>query len=134
MAVLMLLWAGAYFVVTAICVVMLYWAYGIPILLNVRNKLRRRGEYTTPQIAPWTLKKWGVPLNLISVVWIFLISVFLVMPPNELVLWTTVLICLFMFFYWHADVKRRFRGPVPVDETELRQLESQLPSSGQTGS
>lgn len=135
LAVLMLLWSGAYFVVTAICVMMLYWAYGIPIFLNLRNKLRRRGEYTTPQTAPWNLKKWGPSLNLISVCWIALISVFMALPPNELVLWTTVLICLFMFAYWHLDVKKRFSGPVPADEAQLRRLEASLttdePSAGQ---
>jgi amino acid transporter len=124
LAVLMLLWSGAYYVVTAICVVMLYWAYGIPIFLNVRNKLRRRGEYTTPETAPWNLKKFGIPLNLISVLWIAVISTFLVLPPNELVLWTAVLICVFMLAYWHLDVKKRFTGPVPADEEQLRQLES----------
>jgi len=129
LAVLMLLWAGAYFVVTAICVIMLYWAYGIPILLNLRNKLRRRGEYTTKETAPWNLKKWGIPLNAISVVWILVISVFMVIPPNELVLWTTVLICLFMSLYWQLDVKNRFTGPVPADASELRRLESNLPAS-----
>jgi amino acid transporter len=124
LAVVMLLWSGAYFVVTAICVVMLYWAYGIPIFLNLRNKCLRKGEYTTPQTAPWSLKKWGVALNLISVVWIAVISFFMVIPPNELVLWTAVAICLFMFAYWNVDVKRRFTGPVPADEQELRKLEA----------
>ncbi len=125
LAVLMLLWAGAYFVVTAICVIMLYWAYGIPIFLNLRNKLRHRGEYTTPETAPWNLKKWGVPMNLISVLWILVISFFMVIPPNELVLWTTVLLCLFMLAYWHLEVKKRFTGPVRADESELRRLESE---------
>jgi amino acid transporter len=124
LAFLMLLWSGAYYVVTAICVIMLYWAYGIPIFLNLRNKLLRRGECTTPKSAPWNLKNLGVPLNFISVVWILLITVFLVIPPNELVLWTTVLICLFMFAYWKLDVKKRFTGPIPADERELRRLEA----------
>src|SRR5262245_42794815 len=111
LAVLMLLWAGAYYVVTAISVILLYWAYGLPIFLNLRNKLRRQGEYTTAQTAPWSLGRWGKIFNLISVFWIGLISVLLVMPPNELVLWTTAIICMLMFVYWHVDVKRRFRGP-----------------------
>lgn len=132
-AVLMLLWAGAYFVVTAICVVMLYWAYGIPILLNLRNKLLRQGEFTTPQTAPWTLKKWGVLLNLISVIWIAVISVFMVIPPNELVLWTAAAICLFLFAYWHLDVKKRFTGPTPADESELRKLETSTATPGGPG-
>lgn len=128
LAVLMLLWSGAYFVVTAICVVMLYWAYGIPVFLNLRNKLLGKGEYTTPQTAPWTLQQWGVLLNLISVLWIVCISFFMVIPPNELVLWTTVAVCLFMFGYWHLDVKRRFTGPIPADEQELRKLEARVGS------
>jgi len=111
LAVLILLWAGAYYVVTAISVIMLYWAYGIPIYLNFRNKLRRKGEYTTEQSAPWTLKRWGISLNLISVLWIGVISVLLVMPPNELVLWTTVMICVSMWIYWQIDVRKRFHGP-----------------------
>jgi amino acid transporter len=126
LAVLMLLWSGAYYVVTAICVMTLYWAYGIPIFLNLRNKLRRRGEYTTPETAPWNLRKWGVPLNLISVAWIVVISVLMALPPNELVLWTTVLIILFMLAYWQLDVRKRFSGPVPADETELRRLEAKV--------
>jgi amino acid transporter len=111
LAVGMLLWSGAYYVVTAICVIMLYWAYGIPIFLNVRNKLRGKGEYTSPETAPWTLKRWGVLLNLISLGWIGIITVFLVIPPNELVLWTAVPISLFMFIYWQVDAKKRFIGP-----------------------
>jgi amino acid transporter len=126
LAVIMLLWAGAYYIVTAISVIMLYWAYGIPILLNVRNKLRRQGEYTSPATAPWTLKNWGVLLNLISVVWIAVITVLLAIPPNELVLWTSLLICLFMLAYWHLDVKKRFKGPTPADEAELRRIEAQM--------
>jgi amino acid transporter len=117
LAVAMLLWSGAYYVVTAICVIMLYWAYGIPILLNVRNKLRGKGEFTTPETAPWSLKRWGCPLNLISVIWIGIITIFLVIPPNELVLWTAVLICLFMVVYWQADVKKRFIGPAHASES-----------------
>jgi amino acid transporter len=126
LAVIMLLWSGAFYIVTAISVIFLYWAYGIPVYLNLRNKLRRQGEYTTPKTAPWNLKGWGVPLNIISIIWILLITVFLVIPPSELVLWTTVLICLFMFVYWQVDVKRRFTGPTPADEAALRQIEAEF--------
>src|SRR5262249_32123236 len=59
LAVLMLLWAGAYYIVSAISIIMLYWAYGIPIWLNLRNKRNRIGEYTTPANAPWNLKRWS---------------------------------------------------------------------------
>lgn len=126
LAAVMLLWSGAYYVVTAISVIFLYWAYGIPIFLNLRNKWRQKGEFTTPETAPWSLKKWGIPLNVISIVWIFLISILLVLPPSELVLWTTVLICVFMVLYWQLDARKRFTGPKPSSETELREIEAEL--------
>ena len=125
LAVAMLLWSGAFYIVTAISVIFLYWAYGIPILLNLRNRMRGRGEFTTPQTAPWNLGKWSVPLNVISVIWIFLISIVLVLPPNELVLWTTVLICLFMLVWWLVDAGKRFVGPKPAAEDELRRIEAE---------
>jgi amino acid transporter len=132
LAVALLLWSGAYYVVTAISVIFLYWAYGIPILLNLRNKRRKQGEYTTPETAPWSLKQWGPLFNVISVGWIALITVFLVLPPNELVLWTTVIICVFMFVYWKVDVKRRFFGPKPAAEEELRRIEAELAAAAGT--
>ncbi len=133
LAVVMLLWSGAFYVVTAISVIFLYWAYGIPILLNWRNKRRRQGEYATPETAPWSLKGWGPLLNVISLVWIVLITIFLVLPPNELVLWTTVIICVFMVVYWQLDAKKRFSGPTPADEAELRRVEAELAAAAATG-
>jgi len=130
LAVVMLLWSGAFYVVTAISVVFLYWAYGIPILLNLRNRLRRRGEFTTPETAPWNLGRWSPPLNVVSVVWIALISIFLVLPPNELVLWTTLLVCLFMAVWWRLDAGQRFQGPRPASEEELRRVEADLARMG----
>lgn len=126
LAIIMLLWSGAYYIVTAISVIFLYWAYGIPILLNLWNKQRKQGEYTSPESAPWSLKGWGPLLNIISVIWIGIITIALVIPPNELVLWTTVLICLFMFVYWQVDAKNRFKGPTKSSEAELRKIESEI--------
>ena len=59
-------------------------------------------------------------------VWIVLISVFLVLPPSELVLWTTVLICIGMFLWWQIDAKRRFHGPTKADEAALRAMEEKV--------
>ncbi|MEK7783810.1 MAG: amino acid permease [Chloroflexota bacterium] len=133
LAVVMLLWSGAYYIVTAISVIFLYWAYGIPILLNLWNKMRKQGEYTTPETAPWSLRQWGPLLNIISVVWILIISVALVIPPSELVLWTTVLICVFMVIYWQLDAKKRFAGPTKAAEEELRRIEADMAAAAKAG-
>jgi amino acid transporter len=126
LAVVMLLWSGAFYVVTAISVVFLYWAYGIPILLNLRNRLRGSGEFTTPETAPWNLGRWTAPFGVVSTVWILLVSIFLLIPPNELVLWTAVLICAVMALWWWVDARKRFTGPRPSSEEELRRVEAEL--------
>ena len=80
-------------------------------------------------MAPWSLGKWGLALNCVSVLWIVVLSFFMVIPPNELVLWTALAICLFMLAYWHLHVKRRFTGPSAANEQALRQTEAKSSSS-----
>ena len=131
LAVLLTVFAAVYSVVVAISVTALYLAYGIPIFLNVRNKLRRKGEYTTPETSPWNLGRWGVIANIISLVWIVFITVLFSIPPNELAGWSLIFLCVFMYIYWQVDVKKRFKGPTPADETELRRIEQQLGAAAQ---
>jgi amino acid transporter len=61
LSVLVCIYAAAWFVVTSISTICLYLAYGIPILLNARNRLRRRGEWITGDLAPWNLGGWSTP-------------------------------------------------------------------------
>ena len=53
LAVLTCVYGAAYWVVTSISTITLYIAYNIPVFLNLRNKLRKQGEYTTSKTAPW---------------------------------------------------------------------------------
>jgi hypothetical protein len=98
LAVLLTGYAALYSVVVAISTTALYLAYAFPIYLNLRNKLRRSGDYTTPDSAPWSLGAWGIPLNVIAVAWVA--------------------------FYWTLVARRRFRGPQPSSEAELRRMEN----------
>ena len=86
------LYAAAFPVVTSISTICLYVAYGIPILLNLRNRLRGRGEHVTPALAPWNLGRWSTVINVIAIAWIAIITVIFMLPPNELVLWTMALV------------------------------------------
>jgi amino acid transporter len=133
LSVLLTVVAAVYSVVVAISTTALYLAYGIPIFLNLRNKLRKQGEYTTPETAPWSLKRWGVPLNIIAVLWIVFITILFSIPPNELAGWAIILLGVFMFIYWQVDVKRRFKGPTPASEEELRRIESELAAAAASG-
>ena len=111
LAVLITVYAAAYSVVTSISTITLYLAYGIPILLNLRNRLRRRGEFTTPETAVWSLRRFGPLIAVVALVWIAVITVIFSLPPNELVLWTMVALGVVLLAYWLGDARRRFRGP-----------------------
>lgn len=124
LAVLICLYASAFFVVTSISTITLYLAYMFPIYLNWRNKRMGQGEFTTPATAPWNLGKRVPLLNVISIVWVIIISVIFSLPPNELVLWTMLGLAVVLGLYWQLSAKRGFFGPTKTDEAALRKLEA----------
>jgi len=105
------IYAAAFTVITSISTIALYLAYGIPIYLNLRNRARGRGEFTTPATAAWNLGRLAQPVRLIALVWVLLISVLFSLPPNELVLWTLLLVALTLAAYWLLLSRHRFHGP-----------------------
>jgi amino acid transporter len=126
LAVLVCMYSAAYFVVTSISTITLYIAYNTPVFLNVRNKLMKKGTFTTKENAPWNLKGWGPVLNVIAVVYTIFIVILLVLPPNELVLWTMVGFIVILVVYWFAWAKNNFKGPKAADEAELRRIEADM--------
>jgi amino acid transporter len=111
LAVLITIYAAAYTVVTSISTITLYLAYVIPIYLNWRNRRRGRGEFTTPAGAPWSLGRWAAPINVVAIAWVAFIVIVFALPPNELVLWTMLLLGLALGTYWWLSARRRFGGP-----------------------
>jgi amino acid transporter len=109
LSVIVCLYAAAFFVVTSISTVCLYLAYGIPVLLNLRNRLRGRGEFMTRSRAPWSLGRWSAAINVVAVVWIVFITIVLMLPPNELVLWTMIAFAVVLTVWWIGAERRRFR-------------------------
>ena len=111
LCVLVSLYAAAFTVLTSASTITLYLAYGIPIALNLRNRLRKRGEFATRETAPWSLKGRATSVNIVAIAWILFIAVVFALPPNELVLWTMLLFALLLSVYWVASARRRFGGP-----------------------
>jgi len=116
LAVAISFYAAAFTVITSISTIALYLAYGIPIYLNFRNRRRRRGEFASSETAPWNLRRWAPLVNIISIVWILFITVVFSLPPNELVLWTMLLLALALSAYWVISARRRFPGPARPPE------------------
>jgi amino acid transporter len=119
LAVLVCVYAAAFYVVTSISTITLYLAYVIPIFLNVRNRFRGRGEQMTPALALWSLGRWGSLVNVIAIVWCASIAVVFMLPPNELVLWTMLAVAAALGAYWLA-VRRRVTANLlhPLQESD----------------
>jgi len=111
LSVLICLYAAAWFVVTSISTICLYLAYGIPVLLNLRNRFAGSGESMTPAIASWSLGRWSSFINLIAVIWIAIITIVFVLPPNELVLWTMIGVAIVLTSIWFFSARQNFAGP-----------------------
>src|SRR5437773_1650171 len=110
-------YAAAYSVVTSISTITLYLAYVIPVWLNWRNRRRSRGEYATRATAPWSLGRFGGAINAVAILWVLVISVVFALPPNELVLWTMLLLGALIALYWALSARRRFVGPAGAAST-----------------
>jgi amino acid transporter len=116
-AVLLCIYAAAYSVIVSISTITLYVAYVIPIYLNSRNKRRGTGEFVTPAMAPWNLGRMGKAINMVAIIYTVFIVVVFSIPPNELVLWTMLAVCLGLVLYWFAAARKNFTGPKPDIET-----------------
>ena len=133
LAVLTCMYAAAYFVVTSISTITLYIAYNIPVFLNVRNKMMKKGTFTTKENAPWNLKSWGPLLNVIAVVYTIFICIVLLLPPNELVLWSMVGFVVILTVYWFAWARKNFTGPKAAAEADLRRIEAEFAAAAKGG-
>jgi len=133
LAVLLTVYSAVYSVIVAVSTTALYLAYAIPIFLNLRNKLRKQGEFTTRETAPWSLRGWGTLLNIIAIAWIVFITILFSIPPNELAGWSLLILIVFMVLYWQLDAKKRFTGPKQTSEEELRKIEADMSAAATTG-
>ncbi|HEX2611548.1 MAG TPA: hypothetical protein VHK68_11100, partial [Gemmatimonadales bacterium] len=107
----------------------LYLAYVFPVYLNWRNKRRGTGEFTSPSTAPWSLGRGGPIVNAIAIAWCVFLALVFSLPPNELVLWTMLGLCLLLLLYWQMYAKRHFQGPTATGESALRSMEQQAERS-----
>jgi amino acid transporter len=126
LVVIVTFYSATYAVVTSMSTTALYLAYVIPILLNYRNKRRQSGEFTTPATAPWSLGRYGLAINLVSIVWVVFITVLFSIPPNELAGLTMLGLGVLLFLYWQLSQKRRFRGPRTGGSVDIEKREAEL--------
>lgn len=69
----------AFNALTSLALIGHYTSYLLPISLLV---LRRFGKKEIPW-GPWTLGRWGLPINIVSIAYSILLIVFMVFPPYQ---------------------------------------------------
>ncbi len=112
--------------VTGVSTVLLYWAYGVCILLGVIGDQSWRTERT------WSLGGWSKTLAWISVAWIIVISpLFLYpFPLNPAALTTVVGFLVLLLIYYFAWARTNFKGPhAQGSEAQLTEIEREFESA-----
>jgi amino acid permease-like protein len=77
----LMVWSGAVPIVTSLSTVALYIGYIVPLIFAAKSRL---AGSNWPAMSVWSLGCWGLPINVIVISYTVVISVVLVMPPNEL--------------------------------------------------
>ncbi|KMU90340.1 amino acid permease 2 [Coccidioides immitis H538.4] len=72
---------------------------------------------------PFTLGRWGTPVNIVAIVWVLFISVVLFFPPHKPVtpenmnyaICVAAFIALFAMSWWWLSARRKYTGPRTKD-------------------
>jgi amino acid transporter len=108
---------------TAVSVVGLYVAYGIPLYLKLRAEAR--GMFRPQHYGPWNLGTWSRPINVLSLVWIVFISIVMVIPPNQNAGFALIVMFLLLLVMDLAYYNRHFPGPQAALDTTAEEIKRQ---------
>jgi amino acid transporter len=107
-------------IITGMSTALLYWAYGIPILLGLRSDAWRARRV-------WSLGGFSRIAGVISLIWIVIISVlFLWRPDNEYAFRGAVGFVILLTIYYAAWAARSFAGPQAMKPEELLAREREV--------
>ena len=107
MAFVVAAWASALSVMTALSVIALYASYALPVYFGWRARRQKRWV----DFGPWDLGRWSSVVNLVALVWVAAMTVFMVLPPNELAGYTLAGFLVVLAIAWFGFMRTRFRGP-----------------------
>jgi len=101
-------WTGAAPIVTSLSTVALYLAYIIPVVFAYRA---RTAAESWTAMAVWRLGKWGRAINRVAIAYAVIVSIILVMPPNQLAGETLAGVLAALGLVYRYGVRRTFAGP-----------------------
>ncbi|MBI1861571.1 MAG: amino acid permease [Deltaproteobacteria bacterium] len=106
-ALLLSLSVDIYSAIVSIATITLYLSYGLPIVARVIGEWRGR-PYPT---GPWNLGRIGTLISIVAVVWIAIITVAFVLPPNQQAGVAMAVVSLLLLGLWVFQVRKTFVGP-----------------------
>ncbi|MFC5448500.1 amino acid permease [Paenibacillus aestuarii] len=112
---------------TAVSVVGLYVAYGIPILLKLIAK--SKGTFQAKHLGPWNLGKYSDFISVVSLIWIVFICIVMVIPPNQMAGYALGGMLVLLIIMDLAYYRKHFPGPQAALNTsieEIRRREQEL--------
>lgn len=107
----------AFYALVSLPMISLYMSYFVPILFIMIRKLQGRH----PPYGPFKLGRWGIPLNLVALVYILFILSFVALPPFNPVTGSNMNyagplvlgVIAFAVGDWFVSARHRFKVPVP---------------------
>lgn len=101
------LYSKALTVIVTLSTIGLYVSYVIPVALVLRERARGRWK----ELGPWQLGKWGGLVNAVAVMWVAVITVLFVAPPNQLTGYTFGGLLALLSIYYFGFARKSFKGP-----------------------
>jgi len=105
---------------TAVSVVGLYVAYGIPILLKLIAK--SKGTFQAKHLGPWNLGKYSDFISVVSLIWIVFICIVMVIPPNQMAGYALGGMLVLLIIMDLAYYRKHFPGPQAALSTSIEEI------------
>ncbi|KRF39874.1 amino acid permease [Paenibacillus sp. Soil787] len=105
---------------TAVSVVGLYVAYGIPIYLKLRAKAE--GRFQDKHLGPWNLGKYSTFISIVALLWIIFICIVMVIPPNQMAGYAVAGMLILLIIMDLAYYKKHFPGPQAALNTSMEEI------------
>jgi amino acid transporter len=101
--------------VVSIATIAIYVSYGLPIAARLFSRVKRTGG----TLGPWNLGRFSTPIALIALVWITVIIVIFMLPPNQQASIIMGACLALLVMLWVFAARQSFKGPV-FHEPELK--------------
>jgi amino acid transporter len=119
---------------TAVSVVGLYLAYGLPIFLKLIAV--SQGKFQKKHLGPWHLGRYSNFIAVVALIWIVFICVVMVIPPNEMAGYAVLGMMVLLVIMDLAYYNKHFPGPQAALNTSMEEIlrrEKELEQGSRSG-